>query len=115
MTDSLASFAAFVADDPLFLAADLAAFAARAGLDDAALAAHLGGRPEALNDLRVCRAPRPEAADFRADIVAVAKRFGFDANALAQAVSGVRAVRRLRAGASGRAGGFLLAARDAES
>ena len=78
--------AARVAADPFFLAHPLAEFARSGRLDDPALAAHLGCRVEDLTPLRLCRAPRPGPAAFRADVAAVAGRFGIAADRLAAAV-----------------------------
>src|SRR5205823_1792353 len=72
--------------DPYFLASPLARYAASVRLDDAGLAAALACRPEDLTALRLCRAPRPDVAGFRADVTCVAERFGLDADRLAEAV-----------------------------
>lgn len=114
MTQPLDHLAARVADDPFFLAHPLAGFARAAGLDDPGLAAALGCRPGDLARLRLCRSPRPDPADFRADVQAVADRFGLPAAALAAAVRRGQAVAHLRAAPPTGVDGPLLAARDRE-
>src|SRR5688572_8918031 len=78
--------AARVSTDPFFLAHPLAEYARSERLDDPALAARLGCRVEGLTRLRLCRSPRPDPAEFRADVAAVAERFGIDPATLAAAV-----------------------------
>ncbi len=97
------------AADPFFLGHELADFAASADLDDTALAAALGCRPEGLTMLRLCRAPREKAAEFREDIERVAAKYAADAVALMKALRLARSLRALRP-----AGRGLMAARDAE-
>lgn len=60
--------------EPGLLGAVLQAYAARAGLDDAGLAATLGGTPVQLARLALCRPPRPE--HFRGDLKQIAGRVG---------------------------------------
>lgn len=112
MTQPLDHLAARVAGDPFFLAHPLAEYARAAGLDDPALAAALGCRPGDLARLRLCRSPRPDPADFRADLRAVADRFGLPLAALAAAVRQGQAVAGVRAAAPAGVDGPLLAARD---
>ncbi len=113
MTDPLANLAARAAADPFFLAAPLAEFARSEGLDDAGLADALGCPMSDLTHVRLCRAPRPTPDDFRADVAAVATRFGLDPAALAAAVRRGQSLARLRAAHAGAAEpGLLLAARD---
>lgn len=113
MSEALNHLAARVAEDPLFLANPLAEFARSRSLDDPGLAAALGCDPMRLARLRLCRAPRPDPDGFRADVAAVASRYGIDPAVLANAVRLGQSVSRLR-GARATAGepGFLLAARD---
>lgn len=113
MTAALDHMAARVAADPLFLAHPLAEYAASAGLDDAGLAAALGCEVGTLTHVRLCRAPRDDAAGFRVDVEAVAARFGLDAAALAKVVVHGRGLARLRAAAPAAAdAGWAVAARD---
>ncbi|MDB5308365.1 MAG: hypothetical protein JWO38_2567 [Gemmataceae bacterium] len=113
MSDALRHLATRVTADPFFLAHPLAEFARSEGLDDPGLAARLGCRIEDLTLLRLCRAPRPEPKEFRADLAAVAARFGLDSGALAAAVRHGQGLATLRS-ASRPDGppGTLLAARD---
>ena len=114
MSEALDHLAARVAADPFFLAHPLAEFARSERLDDPALAAHLGCRVEDLTMLRLCRAPT-DSAEFRADVAAVAGRFGIDPTALAEAVRLGQGLAELRQAAPAAAEpGVLLAARDAD-
>jgi hypothetical protein len=77
------SLARRASTDPFFLGHALAGFAARHGLDDAALAAVLGC-PAVLPSLYVCRRPGAAQPDRSAeqDIADICRRFGIDAGAL---------------------------------
>lgn len=113
MNAALDHLANRVAADPFFLAHPLAEFAHSERLDDPALAARLGCRPEYLTVLRLCRAPRSDPLAFRADVAAVAGRFGIDPGVLAEAVRRGQGLARVREAARPTTGpGFLLAARD---
>lgn len=115
MSEALELMAGRAAGDPFFLAHPLAAFAQSERLDDPALAARLGCEVADLPRLRLCRAPRPDPADFRADVQAVAAAFGIDPRGLAAAVRHGEGLTRLRKeGRAAAAPGFLLAARDAD-
>jgi hypothetical protein len=128
MSDALESLARRVAKDPFFLAAPLARYAERHGLDDAALAGRLGCPQELLIDLRLCRNPHPEPPGFWQDVERIATHFHLDADRLAEVVRDGQALLYLfqvqpnaDAGGAGRAGGaeaeapgFLMAARDEE-
>jgi hypothetical protein len=113
MSDALEHMANRAAGDPFFLACPLAEYARSERLDDAGLAARLGCRVEDLTRLRLCRAPRPEPAEFKADVTAVAQAFGIDPAKLAEAVRHGEGLVRLResARAAGEPG-HILAARD---
>jgi hypothetical protein len=111
MSDPLERLARRVEGDPFFLASVLVEYAHGEGLDDAGLALELGCRAGDLTALRLCRAPRPAPADFRADVQEVASRFALDPTRLMDLVRHGEALRRLREGAAG-AAGFLMAARD---
>lgn len=68
--------------EPGLLGAVLAAYAARAGLDAATLAAALGGTTAQVARLALCRPPRPER--FRDDLEQIAVRVGLDPLPLAR-------------------------------
>jgi hypothetical protein len=113
VSDSLDRLARRLEDDPGFLACALAEYARSEGLDDAGLARLLGCAAADLTGVRLCRAPRPGPADFRADVRHVAERFALDAARLMEVVRAADALRLLREGAAA-APGFLMAARDRE-
>jgi hypothetical protein len=93
---------------PVFLAAVFARYRAVEGLDDAEVAGRLGVTVNRLDELAICRRPRPEL--FRQDVAAIATRFGADSGALAAIVRQVDGLERFAATpAPG-----LLAARDAD-
>src|SRR4051812_36627252 len=110
MPDPLLRLAREAGDDPFFLAGLLDAFAQSEGVDDAALAEHLGCAVDQLPRLRLCRAPGEGPAQMRQDVARVAEHFGLREPALRQAVLRGRVVLRLRQ----TAGGVTLAARDRE-
>jgi hypothetical protein len=113
MSAALDHLAARVATDPLFLANALAEYARSDGLDDAGLAASLGCPVTELTPLRLCGAPRPD--QFRADVAAIAGRFGIAPDVLERAVRLGQSLARVRAAQPVEtAPGFLLAARDDE-
>ncbi|HKI37990.1 MAG TPA: hypothetical protein VKA46_39415 [Gemmataceae bacterium] len=86
--DPLDHLAARVSGDLWFLAAALARYQQRHGLDDAALAAALGCAPTVLTSLRLCRRPGAAAPERTTDqdISDIARRFGIDPAALARIV-----------------------------
>jgi hypothetical protein len=110
MSEPLNRLARRVEADPRFLASFLAEYAQSEGLDESELARVLGCTREALTGIRLCRAPRSDAAGFREDVRQVAEQFGLDAVRLAEIIRQGEAFRLLRAGAVG-AAGFLMAAR----
>jgi hypothetical protein len=115
VSDPLESLARRVARNPLFLAAPLARYAERHGLDDDALAARLGCRPEVLTDLRLCRNPHPEPPRFGQDVERIASHFGLDAGRLAETVrsgQGLLRLAQLPEVQAEDAPGYLMAARD---
>jgi hypothetical protein len=69
--------------DTGLIAGVLAAYACRAGLDDAGLAALLRCDMAALTRIKLCSLPRPEL--WAGDLALIARRFGCDAAALAAA------------------------------
>ena len=114
MDETLRHFLDRADTERFFLASALAAFAQARGWDDAALAAHLGCPVGALTDLRLCRAPREDAAGFREDLEAVVARFPADVVRLAEVVRNSRVAWRLQEMAQPADAGHLLAARDAD-
>lgn len=113
MSTALDHLAERVAADPEFLASALAEYARSEGVDDAGLAAALGCAPADLTRLRLCGNPRPDADRFRADVAAIAGRFGIDPATLAKVVRRGQALAQLRAAQPSEVSpGFLLAARD---
>jgi hypothetical protein len=100
---------------PFFLAAPLLAYARAERLDDAGLAERLGCDPARLPALLLCRRPGWEGSVFRADVEAIAERFGLRAMQLAKVLRAADAVVALRRAAPDRQGGMLAAARDREA
>jgi hypothetical protein len=95
--------------EPSFLGWQLAAFARARGLDDSALAAHLGCPVPILANVRLCGTIRSD--HFRADVECVAAKFGLDASRLAEAAKPLPA-EPPRGAAPVADAGVLLAARD---
>src|SRR5438067_11844962 len=86
MSDSpLGRLARRASADPFFLGFRLAEFARVHELGDPALADRLGCDPTSLPAVRLCRAPRPDPAGFREDVLCVAEAFGLNPRALAEA------------------------------
>jgi hypothetical protein len=110
MTERLASFARRVADDSFFLASALSEFAESEEMDDAALAAYLGGAIGILPAVRLCRRPRA-GESFREDVRRIAERFNLREEAVAEAVRRADVIAALQ-NASSESG--LAAARDRE-
>lgn len=100
---------------PFYLASALQALAHAERLDDAELAARLGCDMDRLPALLLCRRPTGEGAMFRADVEAIADRFGVSAAGLAQMLRRADALVRLRETGQQRPGSVLAAARDRES
>lgn len=95
-----------------YLSSSLLAYARSEGLDDARLAASLGCDPNALSALLLCRRPTGRGAVFRADVEAIAARFGLDAGRLARLIRDADVLVSLQGATADRAGGLLAAARD---
>ncbi len=114
MTTPLERLARRTTTDPFFLGFRLAGYARLHQLDDAALAARLGGEVELLAAIRLCRAPRTEPAEFRDDVRCVAEKFGLNPKALAEAAKpGLATTRCDEAAAEEHSTpGVFLAARD---
>ncbi len=99
-------------DRPFYLASALLAYARAERLDDAGLAAALGCDPARLPALLLCRRPTGEGAVFRADVEAIATRFGLSAVRLAQVIRRANALVAFQGSAPAQPGGLLAAARD---
>ncbi len=100
---------------PFYLSASLLAYARSEGLDDAGLAASLGCDLDTLPALLLCRRPTGGGAVFRADVEAIAARFGIDAGRLARLIRDADVLVSLQGAATDRNdrnGGLLAAARD---
>jgi hypothetical protein len=100
--------AARAEENPFFLASALAAYRRLMGLDDAALAAHLGCSVAALPHLALCRRPEGDSPMFRDDLTRIAAYVGCDPARLAQLLRAAEAADRMRVASPG----ALLAARD---
>jgi hypothetical protein len=111
MAEPLENLARRLEDDPFFLACPLKLFAESAGLAEREVATQLRCSVETLVRVRLCRAPLPEAEQFRNEIARIAETYQVDALALTDAVRRGQAIWHLR---QGQAGGTrtLLAARD---
>jgi hypothetical protein len=99
---------------PFYLAASLLAYARRGGLDDAGLAADLGCDLASLPALLLCRQPSLEVAMFRADVEAIARRFGLNAARLGQIIRTANTLVAFGGATPIQHGGLLAAARDRE-
>lgn len=104
--------AAAAASRPRFLAAALARFRAAEALDEADLARWLGIAPAQLPRLALCTLPRPDR--FRADVEAIAGRFGIEPARLANLLREVDALAALDAADVASGAGLLAAARARE-
>jgi hypothetical protein len=99
---------------PFYLASSLLAYARAERLDDAALAASLGCDLDTLPTLLLCRRPTGSGAVFRADVEAIAARFGIEAARLAALIRAADALVSLRDAPADQPNGLLAAARDRE-
>ena len=82
----LARAARSAAGQPPLVGHALALYQARHGLDEAALAAHLGCAVQRLHGLALCRLPRPGGESFRAEVERLAAFIGCDADRLAAVI-----------------------------
>lgn len=98
-----------------YLASSLLAYARAERLDDAGLAQRLGCDPASLPALLLCRKPVGEGAVFRADVEAIAERFGLNAGQLARLLRRADSLAALAAAPADQPGGLLAAARDREA
>src|SRR5205807_2503539 len=88
-------------------------FAESAGLAEREVATQLRCSVETLIRVRLCRAPLPEAEQFRKDIARIAETYQVDVLALTDAVRRGQAIWHLRQEQAGGAR-TLLAAREGE-
>src|SRR3954452_24129219 len=95
-----------------YLASSLLAYARAERLDDASLADRLGCDLASLPALMLCRRPTEGGAVFRADVEAIAERFGLNALRLARLMRRADALVALGGAAPDQTGGLLAAARD---
>jgi hypothetical protein len=110
--DLLRRAAERASQDPFYLASSLLAYAGAEGLDDAGLADRLGCDPATLPALLLCRKPTGEPHMFRADVEAIAKRFGLNPVRLVQLLRHANALAASGDPPAGQAGHLLAAARD---
>ena len=105
MTQKMASLCS---EDPFYLGWWLARYSELMSVDAPDVASGLGGLPEVIPEMSLCRSPNPESPRFRRDVEAIADRFQVRAETLANIIRTVQV-------ASERDDAFLLAARDRES
>jgi hypothetical protein len=111
MAEPLEKLATRLESDPFFLACPLGLFARSEKLDDRQLAERLGCAVETLVQVRLCRAPAGEAAQFQKDIACIAATFAVDASVLTEAVRRGQTLFSMRKASPTNT---LMAARDAE-
>jgi hypothetical protein len=97
-----------------YLASSLLAYARAERLDDAGLVDRLGCDPARLPALMLCRKPTGEAPVFRADVEAIAERFGLNPTRLAHLLRRADSLVALARAPASEPGGVLAAARDRE-
>lgn len=104
------------AEDLFFLASALEAYRSFNGLDDAALAAHLGCSLEDLPRLALCRRPIGDPMTFRREVEQIAAYASVRAQRLAELLREVETLEALqaaeRSGATASGQGLLMAAED---
>ncbi len=111
MNSHLENLARRVADDAMFLAAALTAFASSERLNDAGLANRLDCSPRHLTKLRLCLMPRSQPPFFAEDVERIATRCAVSAEKLREVVRRGQSLLALRQPAAPSAG-WMLAARD---
>ncbi len=99
-----------MAKRPFFLGSALESYQEYEQLDEAGLASYLGIEATQLSRLGLCRRPDPTSSTFRQDVTAIAQRFGFPPNKLANLLRRVAAYEE----SENTTPGFLMAARDRE-
>jgi hypothetical protein len=101
--------ALMTANRPEFLGSVLARYQTVEGLDADGIAQYLRVTPNRLNNLAICRIPRPD--HFAGDLDAISTRFGADTMALARIIRHVSAITVLSGDDPDT---WLQAARDAD-
>lgn len=113
---ALRQAAELAAENPFFLASALEAYRSFNGLDDAALAAHLGCSLQDLPRLAFCRRPGLEPTAFRKEVEQIAAYASVKAERLALLLREVETLEALqmaeRSGATASGRGLLMAARE---
>lgn len=99
---------------PFYLASSLLAYARAERLDDVGLADRLGCDLTSLPALLLCRRPTGEPPMFRADVEAIANRFGLNATHLVRILRRADALVAIAEAPDGQPGPLLAAARDRE-
>lgn len=99
---------------PFYLASSLLAYARAERLDDAGLADRLGCDLASLPALLLCRRPTGEAPVFRADVEAIAERFGLNPARLVRLLRHADTLVAVAETPASQTGGLLAAARDRE-
>jgi hypothetical protein len=112
--DLLRRAAEHASQHPFYLASSLLAYARAERLDDAGLADRLGCDLASLPALLLCRRPTGEAPVFRADVEAIADRFGLNPTRLVQLLRHADSLVALADAPASQTGGLLAAARDRE-
>jgi hypothetical protein len=97
------------ATQSFFVAGALAPVISSESLDEMGIARRLGCPIENVPSILLCRRPRKPPAEFRADVYAIAERFGADPQSFAEMI---RQGDALAAFASAVSPAFLAAARD---
>lgn len=102
------NLASLCAKDPFYLGWWFAQYSELMSIDAPSVASGLGGLPEVIPEMSLCRSLNPESSRFRRDVEAISDRFQVRPDALANIIRTVQV-------ASERDDAFLLAARDRES
>ena len=76
--------------DPFYLGWWLAQYSELMSIDAPGVANILGGLPETMPEISLCRSPNPESPRFRRDVEAIADRFQVRADALANIIRTVQ-------------------------
>lgn len=110
--ESLKRAAQIAQGDPFYLAGLMEVYQHMEGMDSSSLARYLGCLPDTLPRVALCRRPDPSPRRFRADVEAIARRFGLKADHLANLVRVTDAFRHFSTSQGAAPLGNLMAARD---